>query len=207
MQHDITDGVQYLIDEGIADPERIAIFGGSYGGYATLAGVTFTPDLYACGIPYVGAVQPHHPDRVLPGLLAAVPRRDPGTGGSAIPTIEADRRDLHARSPLTLRRPDQGRRCWSCTAPTTRGSSRPSPTRSWSPCATRGADVEYIVAPDEGHGFRAPENRMALAVAMEQFLAKHLGGRVQEDVPEDVAARLAEITVDVGTVKMPETKG
>nr|MEE4269587.1 prolyl oligopeptidase family serine peptidase [Candidatus Krumholzibacteria bacterium] len=54
MQHDITDAVQYLIDEGYADPDKVAIFGGSYGGYATLAGVTFTPDLYACGIPYVG---------------------------------------------------------------------------------------------------------------------------------------------------------
>jgi dienelactone hydrolase len=71
----------------------------------------------------------------------------------------------------------------------------------------KGADVEYIVAPDEGHGFRAPLNRMALAVAAEHFLAKHLGGRVQEDVPDDVASRLAELTVDVGSVQMPATKG
>ena len=54
MQDDITDGVQWLIDEGIADPQRVAIYGGSYGGYATLAGITFTPDLYACAIDYVG---------------------------------------------------------------------------------------------------------------------------------------------------------
>ncbi len=54
MQHDVTDAVQWLIKEGVADPAKVAIFGGSYGGYATLAGVTFTPDLYACGIPYVG---------------------------------------------------------------------------------------------------------------------------------------------------------
>ena len=54
MQNDITDGVNWLIDEGIADPERIAIYGGSYGGYATLAGLTYTPDLYACGVDYVG---------------------------------------------------------------------------------------------------------------------------------------------------------
>ena len=54
MQDDITDGVQWLISEGIADPSRVAIYGGSYGGYATLAGLTFTPDLYACGVDYVG---------------------------------------------------------------------------------------------------------------------------------------------------------
>ena len=54
MQDDITDGVRYLIDRGIADPQRIAIYGGSYGGYATLAGLAFTPDLYACGVDYVG---------------------------------------------------------------------------------------------------------------------------------------------------------
>jgi dipeptidyl aminopeptidase/acylaminoacyl peptidase len=54
MQDDITDGVQWLIKEGIADPKRIGIYGASYGGYATLAGLTFTPDLYACGIDYVG---------------------------------------------------------------------------------------------------------------------------------------------------------
>ena len=54
MQHDITDGVNWLIQEGIADPKRIAIYGGSYGGYATLAGVTYTPDLYCCAVDYVG---------------------------------------------------------------------------------------------------------------------------------------------------------
>jgi hypothetical protein len=63
--------------------------------------------------------------------------------------------------------------------------------------------VEYIVAPDEGHGFRSPENRMALAVAMERFLAKHLGGYVQEEVPADLAEHLASITVDVDTVELP----
>ena len=60
------------------------------------------------------------------------------------------------------------------------------------------------MAPDEGHGFRAPDNRMALAVAMEAFLAKHLGGRYQEDVPPELAMHLAEITVDVSTVKLEE---
>ena len=64
-------------------------------------------------------------------------------------------------------------------------------------------DVEYIVAPDEGHGFRAPNNRKALAVAMEKFLADHLGGRYQEDVRPETAERLAEITVDVSSVEEP----
>ena len=68
----------------------------------------------------------------------------------------------------------------------------------------KGSAVEYIVAPDEGHGFRAPENRMALAASMEKFLAKHLGGRYQEEVPPAIAQRLEEITVDVSGVRAPE---
>ena len=68
----------------------------------------------------------------------------------------------------------------------------------------KGKDVEYLVAPDEGHGFRAPNNRKALAVAMEKFLAKHLGGRVQEDVREDTQKRLDEITVDVQNVTLEQ---
>ena len=67
----------------------------------------------------------------------------------------------------------------------------------------KGIEIEYLVAPDEGHGFRAPDNRKALAVAMERFLGKHLGGRVQEDVPPDIAEHLAGLMVDVATVEDP----
>lgn len=200
MQHDVTDAVQWLIAEGIADPEKVAIYGGSYGGYATLAGVTFTPDLYACGIPYVG------PSNLLT-LIESFPEYwRPFLEGSwykrvGDPAVESDRQDLIARSPLF--HSDQ------ITAPllVVHGANDPRVTQHESDqivtaLRDKGKAVEYIVAPDEGHGFRAPENRKALAVAMEKFLAKHLGGRYQEDVRESTQQRLDEITVDVSTVTL-----
>jgi dipeptidyl aminopeptidase/acylaminoacyl peptidase len=205
MQHDVTDAVRYLIDEGIADPDRVGIFGGSYGGYATLAGVTFTPDLYACGVPYVG------PSNLIT-LIESFPEYwKPFLEGSwykrvGNPDVESDREDLIARSPLF--HSDE------IKAPllVVHGANDPRVKQHESDqivVSLRQKDkpVEYIVAPDEGHGFRAPNNRKALAVAMEKFLAKHLGGRVQEDVRPETQARLDEITVDVGTVEMTEPAG
>lgn len=200
MQHDVTDAVHYLIDEGIADPEKVAIFGGSYGGYCTLAGVTFTPDLYACGIPYVGPSN-------LVTLIESFPEYwKPFLEGSwykrvGDPSVEADREDLIARSPLF--HSDQ------ITAPllVVHGANDPRVKQHESDqivtsLREKGKDVEYIVAPDEGHGFRAPDNRKALAVAMEKFLSKQLGGRYQEDVREETRTCLDEITVDVNTVEV-----
>jgi hypothetical protein len=71
-------------------------------------------------------------------------------------------------------------------------------------CRERGVDIEFIVAPDEGHGFRAPENRLALAAGIEKFLAKHLEGRYQKDVSEEITGKLAELTVDIGTISLPD---
>ena len=200
MQHDITDAVQWLIDEGIADPERVGIFGGSYGGYATLAGVTFTPDLYACGVPYVG------PSNLIT-LIESFPEYwKPFLEGSwykrvGNPEIEADHQDLIARSPLY--------HCDQIKAPllVVHGANDPRVKQHESDqivVALRQKDkpVEYVVAPDEGHGFRAPDNRKAVAVAMERFLAKHLNGRVQEDVRPETQKRLDEITVDVSKVEV-----
>ncbi|MBD3222227.1 prolyl oligopeptidase family serine peptidase [bacterium] len=204
MQHDITDAVNWLIDEGYADPEKVAIFGGSYGGYATLAGVTFTPDLYACGIPYVGpsnllTLIESFPDYWKPFLEGSWYRR---VGN---PEVESDRQDLIARSPLF--------HCDRITAPllVVHGANDPRVKQHESDQIVtalrgKGKPVEYIVAPDEGHGFRAPNNRKALAVAMEKFLSNHLGGRFQEEVREGTQQRLDEITVDVSTVtvELPE---
>ncbi len=202
MQHDLTDGVNYLIEQGIADPERIGIFGGSYGGYATLAGVTYTPDLYACGVPYVA------PSNLITLIESFPAYWRPFLKGSwylrvGDPENEADREDLIARSPLF--KVDQIK----VPLLVVHGANDPRVKQRESDqivvaLRDKGADVEYIVAPDEGHGFRAPDNRMALAVAMEAFLAKHLGGRYQEDVPPDLAMHLAEITVDVDTVSLEE---
>ncbi|MBU2500019.1 S9 family peptidase, partial [bacterium] len=202
MQHDVTDAVQYLIAEGIADPAKVAIFGGSYGGYATLAGVTFTPDLYACGIPYVG------PSNLIT-LIESFPEYwKPFLEGSwykkvGNPDVESDRQDLIARSPLF--------HCDQIKVPllVVHGANDPRVKQHESDqivvaLRQKGKAVEYIVAPDEGHGFRAPGNRKALAVAMEKFLARQLGGRFQEDVRPDTQKRLDEITVDVGTVVVSE---
>ncbi len=202
MQHDVTDAVQYLIAEGIADPAKVAIFGGSYGGYATLAGVTFTPDLYACGIPYVG------PSNLIT-LIESFPEYwKPFLEGSwykkvGNPDVESDRQDLIARSPLF--------HCDQIKVPllVVHGANDPRVKQHESDqivvaLRQKGKAVEYIVAPDEGHGFRAPDNRKALAVAMEKFLAKQLGGRFQEDVRPETQKTLDEITVDVGTVVVSE---
>jgi len=202
MQHDITDAVQWLIEEGYADPDKVAIFGGSYGGYAALAGVTFTPDLFACAIPYVG------PSNLLTLINSFPEYWKPFLEGSwylrvGNPDVEADVQDLKDRSPLY--------HCDNIKVPllVVHGANDPRVKQHESDqivVALREKDkeVEYIVAPDEGHGFRAPNNRKALAVAMEKFLAKQLGGRYQEDVRPETQTRLDEITVDVKSVALPE---
>ncbi|HWN67412.1 MAG TPA: alpha/beta fold hydrolase, partial [Haliangium sp.] len=205
MQHDLTDGVKWLIAQGIADPARVCIFGGSYGGYATLAGVTFTPELYKCGVPYVA-----------PSSLITLIESFPaywrpflqGTFYARVgdPAKAEERKDLEARSPLNFA--DRIR----VPLLLVHGANDPRVKQAESDqiivaLREKGQAVEYITAPDEGHGFRSPENRMALAVALERFLARHLGGRQQADVPPAVAERLAAITVDVATVKMPDRSG
>jgi dipeptidyl aminopeptidase/acylaminoacyl peptidase len=205
MQHDLSDGVKWLIEQGIADPARVCIFGGSYGGYATLAGVTFTPELYKCGVPYVA-----------PSSLVTLIESFPaywrpfleGTFYARVgdPADAGERKDLEARSPLNF--VDRIR----VPLLLIHGANDPRVKQAESDqiivsLRDKGQAVEYIVAPDEGHGFDGPENRMALAVALERFLAKHLGGRQQQDVPPAVAQRLAAITVDVSAVKMPDRSG
>ncbi len=201
MQHDITDGVRYLVAEGIADPQRVGIFGGSYGGYATLAGVTFTPDLFRAAVPYVA-----------PSNLITLIESFPAYWGPFIkiwhqrvgdPSDPEDRADLIARSPLFLAEKIE------TPLLVVHGLNDPRVKKSESDqivVALResGLPIEYLVAPDEGHGFRSPENRMALAVALERFLAKHLGGRAQQEVPAPIAERLTAITVDVDGVELAD---
>ncbi|HSM37131.1 MAG TPA: alpha/beta fold hydrolase [Longimicrobiales bacterium] len=202
MQHDLTDGVQYLIDEGIADPERIGIFGGSYGGYATLAGVTFTPDLYAAAVPYVApssliTLIESFPAYWRPFLETSWYRR------VGDPADEEDRADLDARSPLNY--------VDRIVTPllVVHGANDPRVKQRESDqlvvaLRDRDIDVDYIVAADEGHGFRGEMNRLALAAAMERFLAGHLGGRYQADVRPEIQEQLDAITVDPATVTLAE---
>jgi len=201
MQDDITWGVNYLVDQGIADTERVAIFGGSYGGYATLAGVAFTPDLYAAGVSFVG------PSNLITLLNSIPPYWEAARvvfhlrmGDPATPEGEAQ---LIRQSPLFSA--DQ------IVAPlmVVQGDNDPRVKTAESDqivvaLRDRGFPVEYINAPDEGHGFARPVNNMAFVAAMEKFLATHVGGRYQESMTDEVAQRLQEITVDVATVEMPE---
>lgn len=201
MQDDITWGVKHLIEKGIVDAKRVAIFGGSYGGYATLAGLAFTPDVYAAGVSFVG------PSNLLT-LLNSIP-----------PYWEAGRKVFHERmgDPNTAEGKQQLMRqsplfsAHKIKSPlmVVQGQNDPRVKKAESDqiviaLRDRGFPVEYLNAPDEGHGFARPENNMAFIAAMEKFLAKHIGGRYQPDMPENIAQRLKEITVDVSTVTLPQ---
>lgn len=201
MQHDITDGVKYLIEEGIADPDRIGIYGGSYGGYATLAGLAFTPDLYAAGISFVGPSNIITLINSFPAYWA--PLIKIWTLRVGDPDDPEDRQRLIEQSPLFAA--DQ------IHAPllVIQGANDPRVTQHESDqivVAMRDLNrhVEYIIAPDEGHGFAGRENRLASIVAIERFFAEQLGGRYQEEVSPEIAERLDEITVDINTVVIPD---
>jgi len=201
MQDDITAGVDYLVKEGIVDKRRVGILGGSYGGYATLAGVAFTPDVYAAGVSIVG------PSNLIT-LLESIPPywasfRKQMFIRMADPETEEGREWLFERSPLNS--------ADKIKAPllVVQGANDPRVKQAESDqivVAMRDLElpVEYLVAPDEGHGFRRPENNMAMYASIEKFLAAHLGGRYQPDMPDNIAKRLAEITVDPATVVLAE---
>lgn len=199
MQDDITWGVKHLVAKGIADPKRVGIMGGSYGGYATLAGLAFTPDLYAAGVAIVA------PSNLLT-LLDSIPPywesiRTVFNVRMGDPSKAEDRARLVKQSPLNaadkIKTPLM----------VVQGQNDPRVKRAESDqiviaLRDRGFPVEYLVAPDEGHGFARPVNNMAMIASTELFLARHLGGRFQKDVPDDVATRLKEITVDPKTVTL-----
>ncbi|MEO0984784.1 MAG: alpha/beta fold hydrolase [Cyanobacteria bacterium J06639_14] len=202
MQHDITDGVQYLIDEGIADPDRVGIFGGSYGGYATLAGLAFTPELYAAGVSFVG------PSNLITLLNSIPPYWAPLRATFALrlgdPEDPSDRERLASQSPLFFA--DQ------IQAPlmVIQGANDPRVKQAESDqivVALRDLNqpVEYLVAPDEGHGFAKENNLLASMAALERFFAEHLGGRYQAAMSPEIQAQLAALTVDVDTVTVSAT--
>jgi dipeptidyl aminopeptidase/acylaminoacyl peptidase len=199
MQDDITWGVKHLVAQGIVDGKRVGIMGGSYGGYATLAGVTFTPDTYAAA---VAIVAPSN----LNTLLASIP-----------PYWEAGRKMFHERmgDPNTpegkaqLERQSPLNHVAKIKTPLmiVQGANDPRVKKAEADqivvaLRERNYPVEYLLAPDEGHGFQRPVNNMAMIMSVEKFLAKHLGGRFQEGGTPETVQRLKEITVDVKTVTM-----
>jgi dipeptidyl aminopeptidase/acylaminoacyl peptidase len=201
MQDDVTWGAKYLISEGIADPKRVGIMGGSYGGYATLAGVTFTPDMYAAGVSIVG------PSNLITLLESIPPYWEPIRKlfyeRMGDPNTPEGKAQLLRQSPLGSA--DKIK----TSLLVVQGANDPRVNKRESDqiviaLRDRGFPVEYIVAPDEGHGFARPVNNMAMFATAEKFLAKHLGGRYQESMTPEVATRLKEITVDVKTVTLPK---
>ena len=197
MQDDLTWGVKYLVAQGIADPKRVGIMGGSYGGYATLAGVAFTPEVYNAA---VAIVAPSN----LTTLLNAIP-----------PYWEAGRKQMYARmaDPGT----EAGRAALDRMSPlgsankiktplmVVQGANDPRVNKAEADqivvaLRDRNYPVKYLLAPDEGHGFARPVNNMAMYAASEKFLASQLHGRYQESMSPAVAKRLEEITVDPKTV-------
>ncbi|MBL9118485.1 MAG: S9 family peptidase [Phycisphaerae bacterium] len=173
MHDDLVDAVQWAIREGIADPSKVAIMGQSYGGYATLVGLTFTPTLFACGVDIVGPAN-------LRSLLSSIPAYWAAERGMLDRRVgRLDEGEwLDSISPLSrigqLQRP----------LLIGQGANDPRVPRFESDqivqaAQTRAVPVAYVVFPDEGHGFARPENRMAFMAITEAFLAKQLGGRAE----------------------------
>lgn len=169
IQDDITDGVQWAIDQGIADPDRIGIYGASFGGYATLAGITFTPDLYAAAVDYVGVSN-------IFTLLDTIP-----------PYWETMRNDLYKR----VGHPEEDKELLEAVSPVfhadkiktplfvAQGANDPRVNKAESDqiveaLKKRGIDVEYMLKENEGHGFQNEENRIEFYHAMIEFFDKHL---------------------------------
>ncbi|MBK9937283.1 MAG: S9 family peptidase [Chitinophagaceae bacterium] len=176
MQDDISDGVAYLIKEGIADPKRVAIYGASYGGYATLAGITFTPDLYCCAVDYVGVsnmftfmktIPPYwEPYKAMFYEMVGDPVKDSALLAAASPVFFVDK----IKVPLFI----------------AQGANDPRVNKAESDQVVealkkRGIEVEYMVKDDEGHGFANEKNSIDFYTAMEKFFAKHLA-RLKEEV-------------------------
>ena len=169
MQDDITDGVNWLISEGIADPDRVAIYGASYGGYATLAGLTFTPDLYACGVDYVGVSNLFTFIETIPPYwelyremlyeMVGHPEKDKELLTVASPALNVE----NIKAPLFI----------------AQGANDPRVKKAESDqmveaLKNQGVDVPYMVKENEGHGFYNEENRFDFYRAMTEFLDKHL---------------------------------
>ena len=192
MQDDITWGAKFLIDQGIADPKKIAIMGGSSGGYATLAGLAFTPEVYACGVDIVG------PSNLFTLLESIPPYWEAGrkwlyemTGD---PDTEDGKKLIKESSPLfsddKINKPLM----------IVQGANDPRVKQAESDqivevLKENGHDVTYLLATDEGHGFRKPLNKLAMHVEVERFFAKHLGGDVQEQMEKKVKKTLEKLII------------
>jgi dipeptidyl aminopeptidase/acylaminoacyl peptidase len=199
MHTDLLDGIASLAREGIIDTSRVAIMGGSYGGYATLVGLTFTPKYFACGVDYAGT------SNLVTLLESFPPSWRPFLPRSWYPFVgnprdADDRADMLARSPLF--------RADSARAPLLifQGANDPRVTKAQADQMAmalnrRHIPVTYLLAAQEGHGFGEAETALAVTRATEEFLGACLGGRVQPRVSARVTNALAAMRVNVDTLR------
>jgi dipeptidyl aminopeptidase/acylaminoacyl peptidase len=171
MHDDLIDAVNWAVKQGIADPQRVAIYGGSYGGYAALVGATFTPEVFRCAIDVVG------PSNLITLLRSIPPYWEPMKKLFTVRVgdIEKEEEFLKARSPLF--KADRIK----IPMLIAQGANDPRVKQAEAEQIVEairkaGKPVEYLLFPDEGHGFARPENRLKFYAAAEQFLAKYLGG-------------------------------
>ncbi|HJZ83560.1 MAG TPA: S9 family peptidase [Polyangia bacterium] len=179
MQQDLLDGKAWAIAQGHVDPKKVCIYGGSYGGYATLVGVTFTPDAFACGVDIVG------PSNILTLLKSIPPYWKP-----LVSIFESRVGKMSEEEFLKSRSPLFKANAIKVPLMIAQGASDPRVKQAESDqivAAMRknGKAVEYIVFPDEGHGFARPENRLKFYAAAEGFLARYLGGKADPPAADE----------------------
>jgi dipeptidyl aminopeptidase/acylaminoacyl peptidase len=169
MQNDLTDSVAWAVEQGIADPSRVAVYGGSYGGYAALAGAAFTPKLYCCAVDIVG------PSNIATLIKSIPPYWEPMKRifDLRVGSVETEEALLRERSPLFSADKIE------IPLLIAQGANDPRVKQAESEMIVRalrekGKPVEYLLFPDEGHGFARPENRLKFYAAAEDFLARHL---------------------------------
>lgn len=197
MHDDLVDAVEWAVAEGVTTPGAVAIMGASYGGYATLAGLTFTPELFVCGVDMVGPSNLNTLLETVPPYWAAMVEQLARRVGD--PRTEEGRALLTERSPLThaerIVRP----------LLIAQGANDPRVKQAESDqivaaMQDKGIPVTYALFPDEGHGFARPENNKAFTALAEGFLAEHLGGRA-EPIGADLAG--SSLTVPTGADGVP----
>jgi len=197
MHDDLLDAVKWAVDNKVADPKKIAIMGGSYGGYATLVGLTFTPDVFACGVDIVG------PSNIVTLLKTVppywVPQLRMFIDRVGDHTTEEGRKFLESRSPLThvgnIKRPlliGQG-----ANDPRVKQAEADQIVKAME---SKKIPVTYVLYPDEGHGFARPANRLSFNAITEAFLAEHLGGRYE---PIGDAFEGASLKIPAGASQVP----
>jgi dipeptidyl aminopeptidase/acylaminoacyl peptidase len=197
MHDDLIDAVDWAIKEKVADPKKVAIMGGSYGGYATLVGLTFTPDRFACGVDIVGPSNIITLLKTIPPYWAPAMQLFKDRVGDH--TTEEGKKFLEERSPLThvarIQKPlliGQG-----ANDPRVKQAESDQIVKAMQ---EKKIPVTYVLFPDEGHGFARPPNRLAFNAVAEAFLARYLGGRYE---PIDGAFDDSTVTVPTGAAGVP----